>query len=83
LTDRANVAAKHRRNRSVAEMAHAAGISKVKIGFVGYSGGGIWNRPAEATLFTIETSVDAGDFRRQRSLQIDKDGGLDEPHTRD
>ncbi len=67
---------------TIAEMAHAAGIScEGEIGFVGYSGGenSAGTDPDEAMQFARDTGVDAlaisvGNVH----LQEDKEGGLDE-----
>ena len=71
---------------SIAEMAHAAGIScEGEIGFVGYSGGegSAGTDPQEAALFARETGVDAMAISVGNvHLQQDKQGGLDEPRLR-
>ncbi|MCK0149816.1 class II fructose-bisphosphate aldolase [Marivita sp. S6314] len=71
---------------TIAEMAHAAGIScEGEIGFVGYSGGeqSAGTDPKEAAQFAVETNVDAMAISVGNvHLQEDKDGGLDEPRIR-
>ena len=71
---------------TIAEMAHAAGIScEGEIGFVGYSGGenSAGTDPDEAAQFARDTGVDAMAISVGNvHLQQDKDGGLDEPRIR-
>jgi fructose-bisphosphate aldolase class II len=71
---------------TIAEMAHAAGIScEGEIGFVGYDGGeaSAGTDPDEAIKFARETGVDAMAISVGNvHLQTDKDGGLDEPRIR-
>ena len=71
---------------TIAEMAHAAGMScEGEIGFVGYSGGegSAGTDPQEAAQFARETGVDAmavsvGNVHLQQDMQ----GGLDEARIR-
>ncbi|WP_424831457.1 class II fructose-bisphosphate aldolase [Ruegeria sp.] len=71
---------------TIAEMAHAAGVScEGEIGFVGYSGGenSAGTDPEEAAQFAKETGVDAMAISVGNvHLQQDKEGGLDEPRIR-
>lgn len=72
---------------TIAEMAHAAGVScEGEIGFVGYSGGeqSAGTDPDEAAQFARDTGVDAMAISVGNvHLQQDKDGaGLDEPRIR-
>jgi len=68
--------------RSIAAMAHAAGVScEGEIGFVGYAGGAgsKGTEPAEAEIFARETGVDAMAISVGNvHLQIGVDKGLDE-----
>ncbi len=68
--------------RSIAEMAHNAGIScEGEIGFVGYADGerSSGTDPEEAALFARETGVDAMAISVGNvHLQQEKEGGLDE-----
>lgn len=71
---------------TIAEMAHAAGVScEGEIGFVGYSGGegSAGTDPDEAALFARDTGVDAMAISVGNvHLQQDKEGGLDETRIR-
>lgn len=71
---------------SIAEMAHAAGVScEGEIGFVGYSGGegSDGTDPDEAAQFARETGVDAMAISVGNvHLQQNKEGGLDEGRIR-
>jgi fructose-bisphosphate aldolase class II len=71
---------------TIAEMAHAAGIScEGEIGFVGYSGGegSAGTDPAEAASFARDTGVDAMAISvGNMHLQQDKAGELDEARIR-
>ena len=68
--------------RTIAEMAHKAGIScEGEIGFVGYSNGeqSAGTNPEEAAIFASETNVDAMAISVGNvHLQENKEGGLDE-----
>lgn len=71
---------------TIAEMAHAAGVScEGEIGFVGYSGGenSAGTDPEEAAKFARESGVDAMAISVGNvHLQQEKEGGLDEPRIR-
>lgn len=68
---------------TIAEMAHAVGIScEGEIGFVGYSGGenSAGTAPEEAAIFARDSGVDAMAISVGNvHLQEDKEGGLDIP----
>ncbi|MDE9451960.1 class II fructose-bisphosphate aldolase [Aliiroseovarius sp. Z3] len=72
--------------RTIADLAHAAGVScEGEIGFVGYSGGegSSGTDPEDAARFATETGVDAMAISVGNvHLQQDKEGGLDIPRIR-
>lgn len=72
--------------RTIADLAHAAGVScEGEIGFVGYSGGegSAGTDPDDAARFATETGVDAMAISVGNvHLQQDKVGGLDIPRIR-